>query len=162
MNNDIKAVITAVSDDGVKASRVLADIGGKPLLQHIFESAVQAGVQQVVISTDNPRIGMVCEDFGATVCMLVDEQYHGLERLAEVADRMDWVDQDIVVNVPADAPLIPKEVIAQVASNLVNDQDADGAVLFSLVAREAALLADSVNMVVDILYSYLDPRIRIA
>ena len=149
MNRDIKAVITAVSDDGQKASWVLADIGGKPLIQQIFESAAQAGVDQVVIATDSPRIGMVCEDFGATVCMLVDEKYHGLERLAEVADRMGWGDQDILVNVPVDAPLIPKEVITQVASNLVNNEDADGAVLFSLVTREAALLADSINMVVD-------------
>ena len=149
MNTDFKAVISAISDDGQKARLSMADIAGKSLLQYVFEATVKAGAEQVIVATDSPRLGMMAEDFGATVCMIVEDTHQGLGLLAEVANKMAWGDQDIVLDVPVEVPLMPSEVISQVAANLAENSDADGAILFTQVDEASASQDGSINMVID-------------
>ncbi|MEL7187498.1 MAG: NTP transferase domain-containing protein, partial [Pseudomonadota bacterium] len=68
----------------------LIDIGGKPMLQHVYERGTESGADEVVIATDDERIAAVAEDFGATVCMTSADHASGTDRIAEVADIMDW------------------------------------------------------------------------
>ncbi|GAD79292.1 3-deoxy-manno-octulosonate cytidylyltransferase [Vibrio ezurae] len=96
----------------------LADICGKPMIEHVYQQAIQAGAEQVIVATDDERVAKVVTDFGGQVCMTSSAHESGTERLAEVVDKMGIADDHIVVNVQGDEPLIPPSVITQVADNL--------------------------------------------
>lgn len=98
----------------------LADIGGKPMIQWVYEQSIKSGAQQVVIATDDERVEQVALSFGATVCMTSSAHESGTERLAEVIEKMQIDSQQIIVNVQGDEPLIPPTIIKQVAQNLAN------------------------------------------
>lgn len=99
-------------------AKPLADIAGKPMIQWVYEQAIQSLAKQVIIATDDERIEHVALGFGATVCMTSKAHTSGTERLAEVIKKMRIGADEIVVNVQGDEPLIPFEIITQVAQNL--------------------------------------------
>jgi len=102
MNDEFKIVILAIFDKNNFPNKATADIHGKPMIQHVYDSAKGSGASEIVIATDSPRVGMVAEDFGASVCMIVDSNLTGTDRLADVVDKMGWGDDTIVVNFPCD------------------------------------------------------------
>ena len=149
MNEDFKIIILAAFDQDDFPNKAMADIHGKPMIQHVYESAKGSGASEIVIATDSARVGMVAEGFGATVCMIVDDNLTGLSRLAEVADKMRWGDDTIVVNFPGDAPLTPSSIIQQVADNLELRKEADCATLYSMVALDVAEKESTINLIID-------------
>jgi len=107
----------------------LLEIAGKPMIRHVWERAGQAGAYAVVIATDDSRIFDACETFGAHVVMTSAEHSSGTDRIAEVSRTLDWDDDELIVNVQGDEPLIPPPVIAQVAGLLQGRPDAQMATL---------------------------------
>ncbi|MCG9578184.1 3-deoxy-manno-octulosonate cytidylyltransferase [Vibrio tubiashii] len=100
----------------------LADICGKPMIQWVYEQAIQAGADKVIVATDDSRVEQAIEAFGGQVCMTSPNHESGTERLAEVVEKMAIPDDHIIVNVQGDEPLIPPSIITQVAENLANSQ----------------------------------------
>ncbi|WP_159651931.1 3-deoxy-manno-octulosonate cytidylyltransferase [Vibrio atypicus] len=100
----------------------LADIAGKPMIQWVYEQAIQAGAEKVIIATDDERVENAVKAFGGDVCMTSPNHESGTERLAEVVSVMNIPDDHIIVNVQGDEPLIPPSIIAQVAQNLASSQ----------------------------------------
>jgi len=149
MTDDFKIVILAKFDKNNFPKKATADIHGKPMIQHVFESAQASGASEIVIATESPRVGMIAEDFGATVCMIIDSELTGVASLADVADKMGWGDETIVVNFPGDAPLTPGAIIKQVADNLMAHPEADSSVLYSKVSPKIAAKEYTVNLAVD-------------
>ncbi len=116
--------------------KALVDIGGKPMIEHVYERGTESAANEVVIATDDERIAEVGEACGATVCMTADHHKSGTERIAEVADIMDWRDEQIVVNLQGDEPTMPAALIDQCAG-LLDDGSADIATLASPFASQA-------------------------
>ena len=114
----------------------LIDIRGKPMIRHVFERACASGATDVVIATDDERIAEAAESFGATVCMTSAHHQSGTERIAEVADVMDWPDDKVVVNLQGDEPTMPPQLIDQCAA-LLDDASADIATLASPFLSQA-------------------------
>ena len=102
--------------------KVLADINGKPMIQWVVEKAKLSGARQVIVATDNDEVAAVVSSFGAEVCKTRADHQSGTERLAEVMEKYQFSDDEIIVNVQGDEPFIPPENIAQVANNLANQQ----------------------------------------
>lgn len=102
--------------------KVLLDINGKPMVQHVYERAVESGAESIVIATDDERVKKVAEGFGALVCMTNDAHQSGTERIAEVVSLLDYEDEAIIVNLQGDEPFLPAAVIKQVAHEL-NEHD---------------------------------------
>ena len=96
----------------------LADIGGQPMIQHVWQRAQESRAGRVVIATDDARVQQACERFGAEVVMTAAGHASGTDRLAEVAQALDLDADHRVVNVQGDEPLIPSVLINQVADNL--------------------------------------------
>ncbi|OOF40043.1 3-deoxy-manno-octulosonate cytidylyltransferase [Rodentibacter mrazii] len=96
----------------------LAEIAGKPMIQHVFEKAQQSGANRVIIATDNEKVAAVAQGFGAEVCMTSEQHNSGTERLAEVVEKLTISDDEIIVNIQGDEPLIPPVIVRQVAENL--------------------------------------------
>ena len=127
----------------------LREINGKPMIEHVYERARESGARDVVIATDDERIGDAAETFGATVCMTGDHHRSGTERIAEVADILDWPDETIVVNLQGDEPAMPAALIDQ-SADLLAGSDADLATLASpLRSDEDFANPNVVKVVVD-------------
>lgn len=127
----------------------LQDIAGKPMIQHVWEQARRSGAQRVVVATDDARIVEACEGFGAEVLMTHAEHNSGTDRLAEVAAKLGLAADEIVVNVQGDEPLIPPEVIDQVAANLAANPQAAIATLAEPLSDAQALFNPNVVKVLS-------------
>ena len=104
-------------------------IGGKPMVQWVYERALTSGASEVLIATDDLLIVSAGHSFDAEVIMTAPTHASGTDRIAEVARTHKWPDTDIVVNVQGDEPLIPPSVIKQVAALLESNARADIATL---------------------------------
>lgn len=102
----------------------LTRIAGRPMLEHVWLRACEAGAEEVVVATDDDRIATAADGFGATVCMTRADHPSGTDRLAEVARARRWPDDAIVVNLQGDEPLMPPVVLRQVAEDLATFADA--------------------------------------
>jgi len=98
----------------------LLDIGGRPLLQWVWQRARDSGAASVIVATDDERIRAAAQQFGADVAMTSAHHASGTDRIAEVAATKNWSADDIVVNVQGDEPMMPSAVIAQVAAGLTS------------------------------------------
>lgn len=96
----------------------LADIAGKPMIQHVWEKAQQSGATRVVVATDYEEVARVVRGFDGEVCMTSSQHNSGTERLAEVVEKLAIPDDEIIVNIQGDEPLIPPVIVSQVAQNL--------------------------------------------
>ena len=127
-----KVVIPARFGSSRLPGKPLLDIAGKPMVQHVFERALETGVNpdgDIVIATDDERILEVCHQFGAHAVMTSNDHQSGTDRLAEVAGIMGWDDNTIIVNLQGDEPLMPHALISKVAENLANAPQAGIATL---------------------------------
>ena len=102
----------------------LREIAGKPMIQHVYERAVQSGAKEVVIATDDQRVAEAAESFGAIACMTSTTHRSGTDRIAEVVDMRAYADDEIIVNMQGDEPLMPPQLLAE-AAKLCEESDAD-------------------------------------
>lgn len=96
----------------------LLSLAGEPMLLHVVRCALAAGVQQVVVATDDERIARALAGQPVTVCMTSPSHASGTDRLAECARLLGWPGDRIVVNLQGDEPFAPPEGIRAVARTL--------------------------------------------
>ncbi|TCP97639.1 3-deoxy-manno-octulosonate cytidylyltransferase (CMP-KDO synthetase) [Cricetibacter osteomyelitidis] len=99
----------------------LADIAGKPMIAHVVEKARLSGARRVIVATDNLDVKSAVENL-AEVCLTSEKHNSGTERLAEVVEKLAIPDDEIIVNIQGDEPLIPPVIVQQVADNLAKYQ----------------------------------------
>ncbi len=119
--------------------KLLADLGGRPLLQWVHERALASGAARVVIATDDARIEAAGRAFGAEVVLTSTEHRSGTDRIAEAARQIGLANDAVVVNVQGDEPLMPPALIRQVAGNLASRSAADMATLSQRIITLAEL-----------------------
>lgn len=127
----------------------LADIAGKPMVQWVYEQAMQAGAERVIIATDDARVEQAVLAFGGTVCMTSPDHQSGTERLAEVVKLMGIEDDHIIVNVQGDEPLIPPGIIRQVADNLAASQAPMATLAVEISHEDEVFNPNAVKVVTD-------------
>lgn len=124
-----KVVIPARLGSTRLPRKVLRELGGKPVVQWVWEAAQQAGAEEVLIATDAPEVFEVCQAFGAQVRMTDASHQSGTDRINQVARAADWDRETIVVNVQGDEPLMPPALVHQAAQLLADDPEAHIATL---------------------------------
>jgi 3-deoxy-manno-octulosonate cytidylyltransferase (CMP-KDO synthetase) len=118
--------------------KALLPIADKPMVAWVWERAMQAGAEHVVVATDDQRIVDEMTSRGAQVAMTRADHASGTDRLAEVVDQLEWADDAIVVNLQGDEPLMPVANIQRVAAMLSETAGADMATLMEpLTAADA-------------------------
>ncbi|WP_324780905.1 3-deoxy-manno-octulosonate cytidylyltransferase [Thiobacillus sedimenti] len=126
----------------------LADIGGRPMVLHVLERALEAGADSVVVATDDARVQQAVEAAGHQALMTSPEHQSGTERLVEVAETLGWPDDALVVNVQGDEPLIDPALIREAARQLVVHDDAVMATLAHPIHDHADFVNPNVVKVV--------------
>ncbi|MFN5513123.1 MAG: 3-deoxy-manno-octulosonate cytidylyltransferase [Burkholderiales bacterium] len=96
----------------------LANIGGLPMVIRVARQAALSGAQRVAIATDSESVRAAAREHGVTAIMTRADHPSGTDRLAEAVDALQLQDHEIVVNVQGDEPLIPPELIREVAGLL--------------------------------------------
>jgi 3-deoxy-manno-octulosonate cytidylyltransferase (CMP-KDO synthetase) len=96
----------------------LADIAGKPMVVRVAERALAAGAKRVVVATDDARIEAAAAAHGIDACLTRATHPTGTDRLSEAVERLGLADDEIVVNVQGDEPLLAPALIRAVADLL--------------------------------------------
>jgi 3-deoxy-manno-octulosonate cytidylyltransferase (CMP-KDO synthetase) len=115
---DFHVVIPARFGASRLPGKPLADIGGRPLIQWVWQRARDSGAASVMLATDDERIREAALQFGADVVMTSAQHTSGTDRIAEVVRARGLDLEDIVVNVQGDEPMMPAGVITAVAGAL--------------------------------------------
>ena len=127
----------------------LADIVGKPMIQHVYERSAQATIpQQVVVATDDEKVFQAVQQFGGKVVMTSSEHQTGTDRLAEVASK--YAEVDVIINVQGDEPLIDPKVIDELAQEFLNDTALQMASVMSIMDTEDYQNPNVVKVVTDL------------
>ncbi|MEX0300229.1 MAG: NTP transferase domain-containing protein, partial [Kordiimonas sp.] len=96
----MKIVIPARFGSSRLPGKPLADIAGKPMIEHVWLRALEAACDgdEVIVAADDNRITAVVEAFGGDVVKTRDDHESGTDRIAEVAALRGWAQDEIVVN----------------------------------------------------------------
>jgi 3-deoxy-manno-octulosonate cytidylyltransferase (CMP-KDO synthetase) len=121
--------------------KVLATLGGKPIIQHVYERSTDASlVSEVIIATDSEEVMRAVSDFGGRAVMTSPSHPSGTDRIAEVAATLDY---DIIVNVQGDEPLIKPEII-DASIELLDDTRATIGTVASKIVDDASVIDPNV------------------
>lgn len=118
---------------------MLLDIGGKPLLQHVYTAACKSNADQILIATDDQQICNTANAFGAECVMTSAVHTSGTDRLAEVVEKLGFPDETIIVNVQGDEVGMPAELINQAANLLINNPAEKMATLCEEISDEGEI-----------------------
>lgn len=138
----ITAIIPARYGSTRFEGKALADICGKPMIQHVYERASRSSlISEIIVATDDDRIAATVRRFGGRAEMTSTCHETGTDRLAEVAARLD---SDIIVNVQGDEPLIEAAMIDDAIEPLTTD---------------AALVMSTLKERIKTLHEFLSPNV---
>ena len=117
----VVAIIPARFGSTRLPGKPLAQIGGRPMIQHVYQSAAKAKVlDRVIVATDDRRVEAAVKKFGGEVMMTSSDHASGTDRLAEVARK---IKADLLVNVQGDLPFIGARTITHAVQPLRRDRD---------------------------------------
>jgi len=102
----------------------LAEAGGKPLIQWVYEAARCSSAERVVIATDDERVAEAGRAFGAEVCLTGAGHASGTDRICEAAQQLGLDPSRIIVNLQGDEPRVPAELLDSVAGALESSPQA--------------------------------------
>jgi 3-deoxy-manno-octulosonate cytidylyltransferase (CMP-KDO synthetase) len=108
----------------------LADIAGKPMIVRVCESVDPCLFDDVVVATDDARIESAVLEAGFKVVLTRPDHSSGTDRLQEAAEKLNLFEEDIIINLQGDEPLMPTENLSQVAQVLMDHPEATVATLY--------------------------------
>ena len=128
--------------------KVLADLGGRPVIQHVYERAAESAAEAVYVATDSAEVACVVEGFGGVAVMTSAAHASGTDRIAEAVARLALAPESIVINVQGDEPELPARLIDALSDALSADADAGMATLSRPIADWATFVDPNVVKVV--------------
>lgn len=145
-----KVVIPARLGSTRLPRKVLREIGGKPVVRHVWEVARRSGADEIVVATDSDEVLQVCRSFGAEAQLTSPQHQSGTDRTNEIARSHGWDARTVVVNLQGDEPLMPPALVRQAAELLTGDAEAHIASLCHPIhALEEWLNPNVVKLVMD-------------
>jgi 3-deoxy-manno-octulosonate cytidylyltransferase (CMP-KDO synthetase) len=126
----------------------LLDINGQPLIWHVYQNALRAGFESIVVATDHPAIIEAVQRFDGEVILTDPSHVNGTDRIAEVCDVMGYANEDIIVNLQGDEPMVLPTLIRTVANALESTPNAGLATLCSEIHEQEMLFNPNVVKVI--------------
>ena len=127
-------IIPARYESSRLPGKVLLPLAGKPMIEHVHRVAVASGAHRVLVATDDPRVEQACHEFDADVMLTAADHESGTDRLAECVRRLQLADDEVVVNLQGDEPLMPPSQVSRVAAALMEHSSASIATLCSVIS----------------------------
>jgi 3-deoxy-manno-octulosonate cytidylyltransferase (CMP-KDO synthetase) len=120
-------------------AKPLADLHGKPMVVRVAERASECGAATVVVATDHEAVREAVEGHGFAAMMTRADHLSGTDRLAEVVARLGLAEDEIVVNLQGDEPLMPAALVVEVVHTLAQRTSA-------AIATAAYPIADAAEL----------------
>jgi len=132
-------------------AKVLSDIGGKPMIQHVYERARRSpSLDQLVVATDDDRIYRCVRDFGGEALRTSPLHPSGTDRAAEAALALGAEENDLVVNIQGDQPLFEAGMVDEIVAPFREDAGLlMGALVHPIRTHEELVNPNVVKVVMD-------------
>jgi 3-deoxy-manno-octulosonate cytidylyltransferase (CMP-KDO synthetase) len=129
----------------------LADLCGKPMIQHVYERVLRAkSVSSAAVATDDERIFRAVQAFGGRAVMTSPRHRSGTDRIAEAVDALELEDDAIVVNIQGDQPLFEPSQVDEVVGPLLEDPSIPmSTLIYRIVRAEEITHPNAVKVVFD-------------
>ncbi len=151
--NQFRVVIPSRMGSTRLPRKPLALIAGKPMIQHVVTRAMQSQAIEVIVAVDHEDIATAVREVGATAMLTSADHTSGTDRVHEVAERLQLKENDAVVNVQGDEPLIPPAVIDQAAATILNSDQASVGTLSERIENPDKIFDSNVVKVVRDVHS---------
>jgi len=99
-------------------AKVLAELEGKPIIQWVYEKAKASRADEVIVATDDERVMQAVAAFGGRAVMTSVNHPSGSDRICEAANLAGAADNDVIINIQGDEPLIPSSVIDELIERM--------------------------------------------
>ncbi|HPR17606.1 MAG TPA: 3-deoxy-manno-octulosonate cytidylyltransferase [Candidatus Cloacimonadota bacterium] len=145
----VVAIIPARYDSTRFPGKMLAKLGTKPIIQHVYERAVQTGIfSEVVVGTDDQRIFEAIDQFGGKVLLTGRKHQSGTDRIAEVCEKLPCCQEaEIVVNIQGDEPFITAEPLCRLVGAFQDEKVQVASLMYHL--KKEVENPNSVKVVCD-------------
>ena len=144
-NECVVIVIPARYGSSRFPGKPLADILGKPMIQHVYERAsAVSNVSMVIVATEDERIVEAVQGFGGQCILTSAGHSSGTDRLSEV---MELIEADIYINLQGDKPLVKPEEISQLINGMKANIDTQVGILCYRISEQEALNPNTVKVV---------------
>jgi len=131
----------------------LLEIHGRPMILRVVDQARKVqGFDDLCVATDDERIAEVCRDENVDVVLTRSDHPSGTDRLSEVARIKGWGSDDIIVNIQGDEPLLPAQLVQQVAQLLIDQPQCSMSTLCEPIHELDEFQRDSIVKVVKSLH----------
>jgi len=151
MKRDTVCIIPARYDSSRFPGKPLADLCGKPMIQHVYERAARAAaLPYVAVATDDRRIFDAVKKFGGNAVMTAATHRSGMDRIAEAVRFFDLAPDAIVVNIQGDQPIFAPEQVDEVIGPLLQDPSLPmSTLIYKIVLDEEITHPHAVKVVLD-------------
>jgi len=157
MKRDIVCIIPSRYESSRFPGKPLADLCGKPMIQHVFERVAQAkAVPYVAVATDDERIFSVVKKFGGNAVMTSATHRSGTDRITEAVQSLNLSADAIVVNIQGDQPIFEPVQVDEVIQPLIDDPTVVmSTLIYKIILDEEITHPHAVKVVFDSEYNAL-------
>ncbi|MCX5821028.1 MAG: 3-deoxy-manno-octulosonate cytidylyltransferase, partial [Deltaproteobacteria bacterium] len=151
MSVQVVCIIPSRYESSRFPGKPLADLCGKPMIQHVYERVLRAKtVSAAAVATDDERIFAAVRAFGGRAVMTSPRHRSGTDRIAEAVETMGLRDDDIVVNIQGDQPLFEPAQVDEVVGPLLADASVPMSTLIYRIVRDEEIThPNAVKVVFD-------------
>ncbi|MFN3921212.1 MAG: 3-deoxy-manno-octulosonate cytidylyltransferase [Caldimicrobium sp.] len=129
--------------------KLLVELWGKPLIQHVYERALATGVKEIYVATDDKRIFDTVRNFGGKA-VYTGEHISGTDRVAEAVNILGLDEEDLIINIQGDQPLFPAEYLSPLLKPLILHSEIPMATLAAPIKNKEDLFnPNRVKVVLD-------------
>jgi 3-deoxy-manno-octulosonate cytidylyltransferase (CMP-KDO synthetase) len=132
---------------GRLANKMILDLDGLPLIVRTAKQAHKSSAASVIVATDHDSILAICKEHGINAVMTRNDHHSGTDRIAEAASNLGLADDDIIINVQGDEPLIDHTLIDDLAK-FTNTKQAEFATIAHPIHTEAEIFNSHIVKVV--------------
>jgi 3-deoxy-manno-octulosonate cytidylyltransferase (CMP-KDO synthetase) len=137
MSTQVLCIIPSRYESTRFPGKPLADLCGKPMIQHVYERVLRAkSVSSAAVATDDERIFTAVQAFGGRAVMTSPRHRSGTDRIAEAVETMGLGDDAIVVNIQGDQPLFEPVQVDEVVGPLLADASIPMSTLIYRIVRD--------------------------
>ena len=127
----------------------LIDICGKTMIERVWRNAKKSQARDIIIATDDERIQSHAINFGAKICMTSSKHQSGTDRIIEVINQMGWLDDQVVLNLQGDEPLLKAKLMDECASLLTDGISDIGTLGSNFLSKKEWLNPNTVKVLMD-------------
>ena len=151
MKRDIVCIIPSRYESSRFPGKPLADLLGKPMIQHVYERVAMArAVPYVAVATDDQRIYDAVRNFGGNAIMTAATHRSGTDRISEAVKTLNLPDDAIVVNIQGDQPIFEPVQVDEVIQPLIEDPSLGmSTLIYKIILDEEITHPHAVKVVLD-------------